>query len=554
MLSTEWDDLARRIGAMGAGAFGRLLNDATEADQSELLRLRWRWQRPEFAELCIRPMIERRSRWFPVSAFHAEVLRAHEHYALRAPANRQELIAGARGLSKTTTAKIAAYAAALYGLESGILAYGKNDTEAVGWTSTVRAWIEEPSPLIRRCWPDLGVDGNRNELKIHAAGTSIALHARGWTSASRGINDETARPSLVMLDDVEVEENTRSDSAREGFAEKLNGAILNVGPPEGGLYARWLATPAHHNAAVARAIRREEDMAAWDVLAFPLVQAWPHNAALWDRARAIYMDLDRYGTAKERRRAVLAFYDAHRFEMDDGAAVVDPHRRPIVECQILRWDRGPAAFAREFQVDPRAGADTVFVSDTFARHREDGDELITAGGKRINWRSLPGACFWDPADSGKDDGAIVTGVGEPNGRTFLLDTLTTDKKISAQAQMLVSACRRRGIRTAHVESNQLPSTLVDALRIECDRQGWALTVVKVVSSENKNARINSIEPACCDGLISFPSTMTPAQARTWDDYDPGRSDNRDDLEDATQRVHQILHMGGAGWATESIGI
>lgn len=536
------DRLDLAIGAMSLEDFRALLAGAANVeDRRELLRRRFRWRVDEYAEHVVRPMIERHVKWWPLIPFHHDLLRSRPRFRDR-KGTGLELILGPRGIAKSTSAKIGMLHGIHYGIDPGYMVFGKNDGEAVAWTSVLGAWFRNPSPLWRKLWPDTGVSGDQNNLVFRVGAETMTLHARGWNAGGRGTAaTTTARPTHIVLDDIETEDNSRTEQARDILQGKLSSAAINIMPTEGGGTVRWLQTPIPSGVAV-RAQRREAAMAAWDVRSHPAVRAWPPRTDLWEQCRAIYFDADAHETRDDRRSAALEFYEANKAAMDENADVLDPYRLPIFACYVKLWDIGPAAFATEFQMDTRTGrAGRIFDSSRFARHRVIGGAVVSAGGKSLPLAGLRKAGHWDPSDGGGDDGAIVIGAGERNGRTMILEIIATQARTSEQIRALVSAAKRHGLTSFQYEGNQLSSLLWDALQAECRAQGWPLTLVPKHTSENKEDRLAGMEPATSAGLISFPDDADPKHLREFDDFDARRTNNRDNVMDAVHRVHEMLH-------------
>jgi len=538
----DQDRLDLAVGAMGLDTFREVLAGAESvSDRRDLLRSRFRWRVDEYTEHVVRPMIERHVRWWPLIDFHQALLRSRPRFAERTGMGL-ELILGPRGIAKSTSAKIAVLHGLHYGVDPGYLVFGKNDGEAVAWTSVLNGWFRDPSPLWRKLWPDTGVSGDQNNLAFRVGTNTMTLHARGWNAGGRGTAAaNTARPTHIILDDIETEDNSRTDESRDFLQGKLSSAAINIMPTEGGGTVRWLQTPIPSGVAV-RAQRREGGMAAWDVRAHAAVRRWPTRDDLWAECRRIYFDADAHETRDDRRAAALEFYEARREAMDEGADVLDPYRLPIFACYVKLWDIGEAAFATEFQMDTRTGrGGRIFDSSKFTRHRIIGDAVVSAGGKSIPISTLTKAGHWDPSDGGGDDGAIVIGGGERNGRTLLLEIIATQARTSDQIRTLVGAAKRHGLRAFQYEGNQLSSLLWDALQAECKAQDWPLTLTPKHTTENKEERLAGTEPACSTGLISFPEDTDPAHLREYDDFDKRKRKNKDNVMDAVQRVHEMLH-------------
>ena len=314
-----YDTQAFRVAALPMEKFRDLYNGATHHERRDLLRARLRWRVSEFAELIVRPIVERSGfRWFKDCDFQRQIYSVLPLRAADKRGVRQRLVLGPRGISKTTTARIRAYHSAVYGLDGLQVAIAYNDPFAVRWTAPLKTWANTPGPVQRELWPKLTGSGDQHQIRISGQGGLSTMVAVGFTSGIRGINIDLLRPTQLFLDDVEAEENSRSEAARAAVIDSIHGKVGNAVPSEGAGDIWWLQTPIGPNTGATRRIKGDVEMAAWDLIRCPQVTRWP-TSPRWEEARKIFRDIDGYGTAEAREQAVLAYYDLHREEMSAGA-------------------------------------------------------------------------------------------------------------------------------------------------------------------------------------------------------------------------------------------
>lgn len=525
-MSARWEHVATQVSALPRREFGRVLQGARPADRPALLRARFRHRVGEFAEWVMQPILARTTGWSPLTDFHRAVLTVPEPWDARAGIG-MDLTLAPRGISKTTSKKIAALHALLYGYEAGIAVVCASHREALAWTRTVATWACEPE--VTALYGTVGVEGTQEDLVV----AGRPLWARGWSGSIRGLNRDGIRPTWIILDDIEGERNTRTERARDDTQADLASVIVPLGPSQGGHRIDWLATPAHHDAVAARVVRGEPGLTSWRARRFPAVVRWPDATEVWDEAHAIYADLSDGADPDERWARALAFLAEHP-EATEGAVTVDPVRLPIEACYRRRWDVGELAWAREYEVCPTAPGEGLFCTDDWPIFAVDGDYIVI-GRQRYPWRGLKRRAAWDPSEGGDDGGLAVLGR-EASGRCLILHSDLMGIRASQQVPRVVAACRQWELRELLVE--QLTSTLEDALQAEARRQGIRLALRKVTQTRNKEIRLSDMEAPASGGLLARREDMPMHHRRKWDDFDPSRRDNADDLLDAVEMAYR----------------
>ena len=547
----DWDVRAARVAAMSPQRFRDVLHEARTQRgdvEADLLRMRLRWKVADFADLVVRPIVEAGGgRWFPDSPFQRAVYAVPPLRLQDRPLGRvsQRLVMTFRGGSKTATSRVRYLHGAAYGLDPAMLVVAYNDDKATSWLSPFETWIREPTALMRWLFPKLSVSGNAHERKIRGAFGRTVLAAAGFKGGIRGINFDLFRPTTIVLDDVEAEENSKTATSREAVIDTINGKIRNTLPAEGPGEIWWLQTPICPGTGSDLALKRDPSMAAWEVIHRPAVTRWP-TSERWEVARQIWRDIDGYANPEARRQAVLAYYSAHAAEMSAGAEVLDEHRAPIVQCYLTRWAVGETVWAKDFDCRPRVAGGTIFDSSKWKTFRWlDAWTIETSGKTRLKLRDHPRAATWDPSDGG-DAGALATGFRDPKGRTIITSiVLMEGVKKSAQIGAVVRECYRLRVGYLQYEGNSLDSAalkLLEAEIAEVQKQDpeWRLSVVAKWTTENKETRISNLEPPVTSGEIEFTPDLTPAVKAQFDDFDPRRTGNADDAPDAVQRLHELL--------------
>lgn len=189
--------------------------------------------------------------------------------------------------------------------------------------------------------------------------SGAAICTRGITSGIRGLKlpAPTGRPDCVLLDDLLDAKSAASEETTEKLLDIIRKDIFNLSSGKK-LGIVMTSTPLLPDDLTDR-LRQDP---AWRTIRYPAVIAWPTDAVerpedgLWRQYFDIYDDEN----AKDERHArSLAFYRAHRREMDAGAKVfqnrfrrADGHVSGLQALMEKRHTIGNAAFQAEMQLAP----------------------------------------------------------------------------------------------------------------------------------------------------------------------------------------------------------
>lgn len=546
---TRWDDVARRVCALPDDAFRDRLDAASKSTRADLIAMRLRWDLHRASHALVRPVEARRGTWSPPGRLDALM---YDEPLLRPGARDglyQHLILASRGIGKTTRLRTRFLVSALYCIHPASLFVGGQSGDATASVQWIRDILDDPPPVMAAGWPELRTSGTQSHLVVETRFGTAHILARGWASRFRGLNLPGAgRPTQIGLDDVESEENSRSQASRDGNADRLRAKILPLVPLGSGAELWWCQTPAHHDATAARILRRDAGHTGWTVTHCPAVLAWPERSDLWGAAEAVYRDAS-HASTQDAVEALTAFYRRHREAMDAGADLLDPHRLPILDCYRYRWDRGPSAFDREYQVAPRTASGRVF--DTSAWPRIDVD--LQAGtitrhddGETIPIRTLRLAAHYDPSDGGDDGSVSVVGCDGAGRRYEIAGRVMATVKNSEQLPQVaaeVAPLVRHGLRVLMWEPPSGAASTVErqlraALRAEAKRLSLRpVSTMRRPSHENKNARIvGGLEGLAAARMLYVRHDTPQGVLTTADDFDPSTTDNRDDWLDGLERA------------------
>ena len=148
-----------------------------------------------------------------------------------------------RGHAKSTWEKIDTLHDIVYGLEPVILYVGNTIKDASLHFESIKSELEG-NEILRAIYGDLVPQGNKESRKwtnTHFETTNgVNLVARG-SMKGRGINIKNQRPTKIILDDVEDDEQVRSVDRREKLTRWLKEVIIPSKDPHRG-YIKFIGT------------------------------------------------------------------------------------------------------------------------------------------------------------------------------------------------------------------------------------------------------------------------------------------------------------------------
>lgn len=279
----------------------------------------------------------------PPADFHAELFdrldRLHERRGSR------DAVIAPRNASKSTIETLAyPLRVALEGWERHVVILSDSSAQACDLLGHLRRELED-NPLLADAYPESAGRGpvwrdNRIQLRN---GTVVEALGRG--GRIRGRRNRQARPSLVILDDVQGNKDVTSATYRRRAMDWLTREVI----PAGDESTNYLSVgSAIHPEAVAVGVGK---LPGWDARTYRAVHRWPTRLDLWAELEVLATNLadpDRKATAER-------FYLEHRGAMDDGAATYWPSKWPLFKLMMLRAEIGAESFDSEYQGVPNLG-------------------------------------------------------------------------------------------------------------------------------------------------------------------------------------------------------
>lgn len=351
----------------------------------------------------------------------------------------------------------------------------------------------------------------RQDIRVEGVGAGQKL---------RGRRHGPYRPDTLFFDDIENDEAVRSPEQRDKLESWINKAALKVGPPDGSMHVIWVGTVLHWDAVLVRAAKTP----AWRVTKFQAVMKWPDRMDLWDQFEEAYQN--------EGKDAAVAFYEAHKADMDAGAMVNWPSVQPLVWLMLERAGSHDA-FATEYQNQPMSEGNP-FAKLTYWTARVREWVFFAAIDPSLGKKA-----------KGRDPSAIlVGGYDRLSGRMDVVEASIRRRLPDIIISDTIAIQREYRAMLWFVESVQFQEFLRTSLMIEAARQGVGISAVPIIPIGDKNLRIERLQPPVKAGLIRFSPDHTTLieQLQQWPNA--AHDDGPDCLDMLWQNT--LIYAGGGG--------
>lgn len=531
----------------------RLWEDSAKSDPAlgdDLLRARFRFKRGEFLRFLLPSIYSS-----PWNAFHLAVLGNDKRHWSEQLRDSRALNLAPRGVGKSTLKKGDVAHSVCYGLRRFLVVVSATRDDAKGWAATLRQWFgprDDSNAALHDLYGPFALSGEQQRFTIAGPEGPCTILCTSVNASVQGANELTHRPDEVILDDWEDRKRVRSQTQREGWSRKLREEILKLGDRQRGLITEACVTVNHPEQPSARIRRGDEGFAGWDVHEFPALLSWPEDLGLWNRAGRIFNDLT-LGDVETREACALAFYEAHRAEMDQGAELLDPHLLPLFRCWLMIWAEGMSAFLREMQHKTQAPGEHLFDSRSFSRCQVSTDQAGALVVRLADGRKIAAASAhrkgarWDPAmgTQGGDVAAIAVLLRDEHGYVAVVDCWRKVAPVSAQLAAAWTLAEKWGLTTISLESNGFQALIDQEFRRQREErkaagQFWQLRLVLDASTGNKEDRLSTLEAPIAGGILQFAEHLDPDVFGEFDEFDGVPNSHQDGAHDAIEGAYARL--------------
>lgn len=168
------------------------------------------------------------------------------------------------------------------------------------------------------------------------------IQALGTGKKARGRRNRSARPSLIIFDDIQSNKDITSPTYRARAWQWATREVIPAGDERTNYIS--VGSALHAEACSVRfAI-----LPGWIARTFPAVHGWPTRVDLWDR----YVQLACDGSGDDKAERAAAFLAANSDEMHRGARSYWPERWTLAQLMLQRAAMGANGFLGEYQGVP----------------------------------------------------------------------------------------------------------------------------------------------------------------------------------------------------------
>jgi predicted phage terminase large subunit-like protein len=358
----------------------------------------------------------------------------------------------------------------------------------------------------------------------------VAVEAFGTGQRIRGRRFRAHRPTLIICDDLENDDQMRSPAAREHSRDWFHGTLLKAGTPETNIIN--LATALHRDALAMRLLHTP----GWKSRVFRAIERWPEAMSLWHDWETIYTAIDRSDAQIMGR----AFFELHRDEMETGARVLWPELEDLYTLMCMRAEGGRTAFEREKQNSPISPEQCEWPEDYF-------DESIwfDQWPRPMAIKTLA----IDPSkgtDARRGDYSAIVLLGLDRRGTLYAEADLARRPVSQIVADGVELYRRFQPDAFGVEANQFQELLGTEFETEFRRQGVLAPRPKLIDNHvNKLVRIRRLGHYLATRKLKMKSD-SPGTRLLVDQLRDFPAGDHDDGPDALEMALRLAEQLAAG--------
>jgi predicted phage terminase large subunit-like protein len=416
-------------------------------------------------------------------------------------------IAAPRGHAKSTVITLAyTLWSVLYGHERFVMIASATKDQASQHLKHIKDELES-NPRLREDFPEvLGPDAGKrpapwrgNKLQLPSG---VMLLAVGLGQQIRGLRHREHRPSLVIVDDLEMPEHVSSEDHRAKNREWFEKTLLKAGDDRTNVIL--VGTVLHYDALLARLLTPTQSP-GWTTRRYRALITPPDDPALWATWETIYCDRESHEGVSGRAGAA-AFLEAHRDAMHAGARVLWPEKDPLPALMEMRLREGELSFQSEKQNEPLDPDHCLFSADAM-RFWDDEfdtvDRLLAHLGSRARFFGA-----WDPSlgrDPRKGDYSAIVILAQDKDSSVcyvIAADLVRRPPLDAIRLIVEHARIRPGLQLA-VEANGFQEGLERDLRAAAETAGIRLRIDAVRNTGEKRGRIELLDPVVRQGMVRF---------------------------------------------------
>mgnify|MGYP000755066158 CR=1 FL=1 len=409
--------------------------------------------------------------------------------------------------------------AAVYAYKHYIIILSDSSEQAEGFLADIKTELEENAALKE----DFGeLEGRVWKASVILLSNGVKIEAIGSGKKIRGRRHKQWRPDLIVCDDLENDENVNTPEQRKKLRDWFYKAVSKAGDTYTDIV--YIGTLLHFDALLANVAKNP----SYKTVKYQGVIRFAENTELWDAWEGIFTDL----TNDRRQEDARAFFEANRTEMLEGTEVLWEEKLSYYDLMVIRISEGEASFNSEIQNDPIDPENCAFQEEWFDFWDEDGKAVPDFSDPRFLFIGSN-----DPSlgKNKKSDTSSIIALAKDTatGYLYILIADIAKRKPDQIIEDALEASRRlkreykRPYYRFGVETVQFQYYFAEIMRQRAAAVGEYLPIEEINSTQNKDARIQSLQPFVKNGYLKF-SKKHKALLKQMTEYPMGKNDDGPD--------------------------
>ena len=409
--------------------------------------------------------------------------------------------------------------AAVYGYKHYIIILSDSSDQAEGFLTDIKTELEENAALKE----DFGeLEGKVWKASVILLANGTKIEALGAGKKIRGRRHKQWRPDLIVCDDLENDENVNTPDQRKKLRNWFYKAVSKAGDTYTDIV--YIGTLLHFDALLANVAKNP----SYKTVKYRGVISFAANVELWDAWEVIFTDL----TNDARQEDAREFFDANKAEMLEGTAVLWEEKLSYYDLMVIRISEGEASFNSEIQNDPIDPENCTFQEEWFDYWDDDGKTPPDFSDPRF---VFIGANDPSLGKNKKSDTSSIFALAKDTstGYIYIIIADIAKRKPDQIIEDALEASRRlkRDFKRPYykfgVETVQFQYYFAEIMRQRAAEAGEYLPIEEINSVQNKDARIQSLQPFVKNGYIKFSKRHKTLQ-KQMTEYPMGKNDDGPD--------------------------
>lgn len=419
---------------------------------------------------------------------------------------RKLAVAAPRGHAKSTLVSLVYVLwSVCYEREKYILILSDTNDQADGLLKHVKDELED-NELLRRDFPDVCLTDEDKKMPLWTKDeivtkNGIKITALGAGQKIRGRRNQEHRPSLIILDDIENDQNTQSKESMDKLNEWFDRAVLKSGAA--GTNVVFVGTIQSYGCLLSRYTK--ENRPGWESRTYKAVISFAKREDLWAKWKMLYNGDELYRD-KTGPSVAMEFYKDNEKDLLEGCNVLWPEKEDYYTLMVMLQDDGESSFSSEKQNEPIDPKSAVFKWDGF-QYWDDvyktEEELRQEFGEKLTFYAACDPSLGKPGKRGDYSAVIVIAKNVKTEKVYVLGADIAKRSPEELVEAVVTKGRFYPFRKTLIESNQFQELLVRDIENKAYAEGVPLNIEKKINTSDKIGRIQSLATWVNDGRIMF---------------------------------------------------